>query len=381
MVDVQLTQLSKHYGDNAGVYDVDLVVPDGSFVTLLGPSGCGKTTTLRSIAGLEEPDGGSIRIGDRTVVDVAKRVFVQPERRKVGMVFQSYALWPHMTVAQNIAYPLKRRGASRSEVDAEVGLILDLVNLSTQRDRSVAALSGGQQQRVALARAMVGHPVLTLFDEPLSNLDVKLRVRMRNEIRALHDRVGMTSVYVTHDQEEALALSDLVVVMNQGRIQQVGSPQDIYERPANAFVADFVGYENRLPSGKVAGVGKGEIFVRAAAMSLDELPGMVKVASGTVLDGTYLGTAYEYRVKTADGILTGRVPARGADGAIYATGDTVSVYVDPARAVVLPADAFPGAQAIEASDPTAADAVEIEEPATPRVSSTERATKPATKGK
>jgi ABC-type Fe3+/spermidine/putrescine transport system ATPase subunit len=361
MVDVHLTGLTKRYGGAYAVDHVDLTIPSGSFVTLLGPSGCGKTTTLRSIAGLEEPDGGSIRIGDRTVVDVAGGVFVQPERRKVGMVFQSYALWPHMTVAQNVAYPLRRRGRSRTEVADQVAGVLELVNLGAMRDRSVAALSGGQQQRVALARAMIGDPVLTLFDEPLSNLDVKLRGRMRSEIRALHDRIGMTSIYVTHDQEEALALSDLVVVMNEGRVHQVGSPQDIYFRPTDAFVADFVGYENQLPVTVTTGAGgrarvrtasgsefetstkaaPGQpaiAFARPADLSPAARRGLVAVGSGEVLDSTYLGTAHEYRVATPGGVLLAR--DRADDGRLpaFSAGETVTLHLDPAHAVILPVD-------------------------------------------
>lgn len=361
MVDVELTGLAKRYGSQYAVDHIDLAIASRSFVTLLGPSGCGKTTTLRSIAGLEEPDEGVIRIGDSTVVDTSRRVFVQPERRKVGMVFQSYALWPHMTVAQNVAYPLKRQRRAGADIEREVSAILELVNLGAQRDRSVAALSGGQQQRVALARAMVGDPALTLFDEPLSNLDVKLRGRMRTEIRNLHDRIGMTSVYVTHDQEEALALSDLVVVMSDGRIQQIGTPQDIYFRPVNGFVADFVGYENRIPVDVLSGtdghvrvragvsefdvrsaVAPGEsatAFARPGALSVTAQPGHLPLGTGIVLSSTYLGTSREYRIQLPSGAVFAREAAADGDVATLAAGDSAPLFLDPARSVVLALEA------------------------------------------
>lgn len=361
MVDIELSGLSKRYGSHYAVDNIDLTIPSGAFVTLLGPSGCGKTTTLRSIAGLEEPDGGAIRIGERTMVDVAARVFVQPERRKVGMVFQSYALWPHLTVAQNIAYPLKRQRRSQPAIDKEVDRILELVGLSSKRDRSVAALSGGQQQRVALGRAMVGDPALTLFDEPLSNLDVKLRGRMRTEIRTLHDRVGMTSIYVTHDQEEALALSDIVVVMNEGKVQQVGTSQEIFFRPTNGFVADFVGYENKIPVSVISGTG-GEVRLRAgqdveftatadvapgnlahaytrpSAVRLSPAPGFIKILDGEVVARTYLGTSFEYQLISNGEVLIGWEPAAYGARPRFAPGDAASVYVDTAQAVILPAE-------------------------------------------
>ncbi len=252
MAAVEIQGLTKSYGDNQVLSDLNIEVGDGEFLTLLGPSGCGKTTTLRCVAGLERADGGEIRIGGTVVASGAGRVFVPPNKRDIGMVFQSYALWPHMTVAGNIAYPLRMRRKGGGDVRRQVAQILETVGMAAFAQRHVTDLSGGQQQRVALARAMVAKPGLLLFDEPLSNLDAKLRRDMRREIRAAHDASGGASVYVTHDQEEAITLSDRVVVLRGGVVQQVGTPRDIYEHPVNTFVADFVGYDNIL-AGTVAG--------------------------------------------------------------------------------------------------------------------------------
>jgi len=244
MAAVTIRGLTKRYGDVTVVDELDLDIADGEFLTLLGPSGCGKTTTLRCVAGLERPDSGEIRIGRRVMVSAAGGQFVPPEKRDAGMVFQSYALWPHMTVRGNVAYPLRMRRRPRSQIPGLVHEALSMVGLDHLADRSVSALSGGQQQRVALARALVARPSLLLFDEPLSNLDAKLRTSMRAELHSLHKRVGTTSIYVTHDQIEALTLSDRIVVMHDGRIHQVGTPEEIYAQPADQFVADFIGFEN-----------------------------------------------------------------------------------------------------------------------------------------
>ncbi len=226
--------------------DVSIDVPEGHFFTLLGPSGCGKTTTLRSIAGLERPNAGDITVGDVVVYSARRNVFVPPNQRGFGMVFQSYAIWPHMDVFTNTAFPLQvgKKKYSRAEIDAKVMKVLTAVQLDHLRDREATKLSGGQQQRLALARALVMEPKLLLLDEPLSNLDAKLRELMRFELKRLQRELRITTVYVTHDQSEALALSHQVAVMNQGRIQQIGSPRDIYERPQTKFVADFVGTTN-----------------------------------------------------------------------------------------------------------------------------------------
>src|SRR5271169_6494693 len=228
------------------VQDVSFDVPDGELFTLLGPSGCGKTTTLRSIAGLERPRSGSIALDGRVVYSSDAGIFVAPNRRNFGMVFQSYAIWPHMNVFKNVAFPLEVRKArpSRKEIEQKVMRVLATVQLAELVDRDATKLSGGQQQRLALARALVMEPQLLLLDEPLSNLDAKLRDRMRSELKRLQRELGLTTVYVTHDQSEALALSHEIAVMNDGRVVQVGTPRQIYEQPCNQFVADFVGTTN-----------------------------------------------------------------------------------------------------------------------------------------
>ena len=246
MPDIALDNLSKNFGPLVAVDGATLTAADGELLTLLGPSGCGKTTTLRMIAGLEEPSGGSIRIGDRTVYDRARGIDVPAEMRGLGMVFQSYAIWPHMTVAENIAYPLRMRHVDRAQQKALVEKVLDLVGLGGLGDKPSTQLSGGQQQRVALARALVFEPALLLLDEPLSNLDAKLREQMRFELRIMQQRIGLTAVYVTHDQEEALTLSDHLVVMNNGEIEQIGTPTEVYEHPTTRFVAQFIGKGNMI---------------------------------------------------------------------------------------------------------------------------------------
>jgi iron(III) transport system ATP-binding protein len=244
---IELDRLSKSFGSEAAVHGVSLSVADGEFVTLLGPSGCGKTTTLRCIAGLERPTAGEIRIGGEIVASAERGIYLNPEDRNIGMVFQSYAVWPHMTVFDNVAYGLRVRRAPASVVKERTMRALELVGLGHLAERYATNLSGGQRQRVALARAIVYEPKVVLFDEPLSNLDAKLREQMRIELVRLQQEVGITSIYVTHDQTEALVMSDRVVVMDHGVIQQIGDPQTIYGQPANAFVANFIGVANLLP--------------------------------------------------------------------------------------------------------------------------------------
>lgn len=224
--------------------DVTFEVPRGSLFTLLGPSGCGKTTTLRSIAGLERPVSGEIRAVDRVVYSSAGNVFVAPNHRGFGMVFQSYAIWPHMTVFENAAFPLEEKRLSKKEIRDKVMKLLETVSLDQYADRNATRLSGGQQQRLALARALAMEPSLLLLDEPLSNLDAKLREKMRFELKQMQRNLNITTIYVTHDQAEALSLSHQIAVMNRGKIVQIGSPRDIYERPATTFVADFIGNTN-----------------------------------------------------------------------------------------------------------------------------------------
>src|SRR5262245_3245869 len=235
--------------------DVTFTVEEGRLFTLLGPSGCGKTTTLRSIAGLERPKAGEISVKGRVVFSSARGVYVAPNRRGFGMVFQSYAIWPHMNVFQNAAFPLEvgERRRSRAQIRDHVMRVLTAVQLDHLADREATMLSGGQQQRLALARALVMEPELLLLDEPLSNLDAKLREKMRFELKRLQRDLKITTVYVTHDQTEALALSHEIGVMNQGRIQQIGRPRDVYEHPVNQFVADFVGNTNFLDGVTSAG--------------------------------------------------------------------------------------------------------------------------------
>jgi len=237
---LELSGVEKRFGGVVAVAGFDLAAERGEFVSFLGPSGCGKTTTLRMIAGFEEPTAGSISIDGREVTDVP------PNRRNVGMVFQSYALFPNMTVASNVAFGLKMRRRSRPDIDRRVGELLELIHLPDKADRYPYQLSGGQQQRVALARALAYEPTILLLDEPLSALDAKIRVALRHEIREIQRQLGITTVYVTHDQEEALELSDRIVVMSEGRIEQIGTPFEIYNFPATAFVASFVGTLNAM---------------------------------------------------------------------------------------------------------------------------------------
>jgi iron(III) transport system ATP-binding protein len=244
---VEIRGLRKQFGHEVAVDGIDIDVPEGHFVTLLGPSGCGKTTTLRCLAGLERADAGDIYIADECVVSCERDIWVPPEKRNLGMVFQSYAVWPHLTVFDNVAYGLRVRGASRSELASRTRHALELVGLAGLAERFATRLSGGQQQRVALARALAYNPRVILFDEPLSNLDANLREQMRFELTRLQHDLGITSVYVTHDQSEALVMSDTIIVMNRGRILQQGDPETIYAEPETRFVADFIGVANLLP--------------------------------------------------------------------------------------------------------------------------------------
>jgi ABC-type Fe3+/spermidine/putrescine transport system ATPase subunit len=238
---VRVSKLRKRSGDLTAVDGVSFEVAEGHTLALLGPSGCGNSTILRSIAGLETPDDGSIAIGGTTMFDAAARINLRPAQRELGVVFQSYAVWPHMSVADNVGFPLKVRGLAKVERDERVDRILDTVGLSAARNKPAPELSGGQQQRVALARALVHEPRLVLFDEPLSNLDAQLRDQMRMELKVLQDRLGFTAIYVTHDQAEAFALAGTVAVMNRGRIETAGPPREVFQRPRTPFVARFLG--------------------------------------------------------------------------------------------------------------------------------------------
>ena len=257
MATVSLTGLTKEFGDAAAVDDLHLEIDDGEFVSLLGPSGCGKTTMLRLIAGFLQPEGGEIRV-DQELLS-SRSVLIPPEKRHMSMIFQSYAVWPHMTVFQNVTYGLKLKRLSRGELEKKAERLLRLVHLDELKNRYPSDLSGGQQQRVALARALVVEPRILLLDEPLSNLDANLREEMRFEIRRLHEEFRITTVYVTHDQAEAMVTSDRIAIMDHGKIIQVGTPQEIFDLPKTRFVAEFIGKTNILPGS----VGEGErVFVR-----------------------------------------------------------------------------------------------------------------------
>jgi iron(III) transport system ATP-binding protein len=245
---LSVSRLWKTFGamSRAAVSDVSFAAAPGEIIVLLGPSGCGKTTTLRMVAGLEQPTSGIVTIGNEAAYDSERRIDVQPQKRQVGMVFQSYAVWPHMSVAKNVAYPLARRGYSRAEIARRVEEALALVGLETFAERSVVALSGGQMQRVALARALVYEPRIILLDEPLSNLDAKLRLRLRDDLRRIIRKLGLTALYVTHDQEEAVVIGDRIGVMKDGKLRQMSDAVDLYNRPADLFVAHFTGVTNTM---------------------------------------------------------------------------------------------------------------------------------------
>ena len=311
--------------------DVAFDVPEGKLFTLLGPSGCGKTTTLRSIAGLERPRSGEITLGGRAVYDSGRKIFIAPNQRNIGMVFQSYAIWPHMSVFENAAFPLQvgRRRLSTAGIRERVMRVLGIVAMDALADRPATNLSGGQQQRLALARALVMGPQLLLLDEPMSNLDAKLRERMRFELKQIQRETGVTTVYVTHDQAEALALSHEVAVMNEGRIIQIGTPREIYERPRSRFVADFIGRTNLLDAKVVAadgadqyrlGTALGELHglsvdrlktgdavalsVRPEDIELSETrPDGPNVCAGTVSAKVFLGDTVDFQVAVGDQLL------------------------------------------------------------------------------
>lgn len=320
MAEVTLENIRKEFDGTVAVKDLTLTVQDGEFVTLLGPSGCGKTTSLRMIAGFIQPTAGRVCIDGRPVSDVAAGIFVPPEERGIGMVFQSYAVWPHMTVFANVAYPLKIARLPRAEIKRRVGEALALVKMAGLEKRYPHQLSGGQQQRVALARALVMNPQVLLLDEPLSNLDAKLREEMRIELKALQRQTETTIIFVTHDQLEAMVLSDRVVVMREGEAQQIGTPEEIYRQPANRFVADFIGVANfilcRRVGQEIQLMDSPDLRLRATPPDYlgDELVLMVRPEEitigpeggevpGVVEQSMFLGDAVEYLVRVGRGVL------------------------------------------------------------------------------
>jgi putative spermidine/putrescine transport system ATP-binding protein len=350
MTFLELTDVQKLFGDVAAVENFNLAAERGEFVSFLGPSGCGKTTTLRMIAGFEQPTSGTISVDG---VDITR---MPPNRRNVGMVFQSYALFPNMTVADNIGFGLKVRRTPGDKIKARVGELLDLIHLPGRGDRYPWQLSGGQQQRVALARALAIEPQVLLLDEPLSALDAKIRVALRKEIRSIQRQLGITTVYVTHDQEEALSLSDRVVVMSEGRIEQIGAPADIYNFPATSFVASFVGTLNLLPanvvdagSGRVsvegqeirsarpvtaAGAGTGvTVALRPESVSLG-VDGGDNRLSGRVEDVSFLGSIVRTRIRTGEAQIS--FDAFNDPGLKTAgIGETITISFSPEAVLVL----------------------------------------------
>jgi iron(III) transport system ATP-binding protein len=350
--DIRVTGLAKAFGKTPAVDAIDFEVAAGSLVTLLGPSGCGKTTTLRLIAGLEKPDAGEVHVGGLLLTSAARGVFVPPNKRRMGMVFQTYAIWPHMSVFENIAFPLRERRVRSPEIRERVMAMLETLGLQGFHDRPAPLLSGGQQQRVALGRALVADPDVLLLDEPFSNLDARLREDMRLELKELQTRVGVTTLFVTHDQAEAMILSDRVFVMNAGRIAQAGSPRQIYEQPRTPFVMDFLGQVDhvdarvaRTPDGAYVARLDGVQGARAIPLATDQPwrdgePVVLALRSsevrvcpvdgngnwqGTILSTMYLGERVEYVVKLG----AARVRASGPVTDSFPAGATVQLQIPP----------------------------------------------------
>ncbi|RWR25182.1 ABC transporter ATP-binding protein [Agrococcus lahaulensis] len=362
-MEISVEGLTLKYGDNVAVRDLDLTIGEGESVVLLGQSGCGKTSTMRCIAGLETPTTGRITVGDDVLFDASKGVNRPSHKRNIGMVFQSYAIWPHMTVFDNVAFPLTMQRVSRADARRRVTETLELVGLAEFADRGASALSGGQMQRVALARSVVMQPSIMLLDEPLSNLDARLRHRLRGDLRELQQRLGLTSVYVTHDQEEALALADRIAMMQHGRIVQIGAPDEIYSRPRSASIADFLGVGNILevepidPTHvRLAGsdvVLQVPEYARASALRAcirgedilvaDERPDG-NILTGHVVTREFLGASAIYRVELAGGAHlevygSKHRPLHGGEGQQV----RLSIAVDAIQVLPLDVDDVPAA--------------------------------------
>jgi iron(III) transport system ATP-binding protein len=360
---IEITNLSKTFeGEKEevrAVQKVSLTIPRGRLFTLLGPSGCGKSTTLRCVAGLEKPEEGEIKIGEEKVFSSKERLFIPPNKRDIGMVFQSYAIWPHMTVFDNVAYPLRIKRFSREEVREKVRKALDTVGLQRLEDRLAPQLSGGQQQRVALARALVKEPHILLLDEPLSNLDAKLREEMRLEIKELQQRLKITALYVTHDQTEALAISDLIAVMHEGKLLDLGEPKEIYDRPKTKFTADFIGLTNILRGkiieegviGKVdtslggffsplpKGGKKGEeilIFIRPenVKLSKDKPASLENTFEGEIKVLIFLGEIQDCQVLVKEKLLRARLHSSSP----LKVREKVYIKIEPEFLISIPAE-------------------------------------------
>jgi iron(III) transport system ATP-binding protein len=319
---VGINGLYKNFGAEVAVKDVSLSIAEGEFVTLLGPSGCGKTTTLRCVAGLERPNAGEITIGGEIVASHEKDIYLYPEFRNIGMVFQSYAVWPHMTVFENVAYGLRVRRAPEAVIKTKTMRALELVGLGELADRFATKLSGGQRQRVALARAIVYEPKVILFDEPLSNLDAKLREQMRTELVRLQKEVGITSIYVTHDQGEALVMSDRVVVMDKAVIQQIGDPQTIYANPVNTFVAKFIGSTTILNGTLLGRTGK--YCDMEIPMGEGQKPAQVQAIGG---EGAKVGEDLFLSLRPEDITLHLTQPKDTANGNIFEGSVIDTIYL------------------------------------------------------
>ena len=356
--EIRLASLTKRFGEVVAVDDISLTIDTGEFFSLLGPSGCGKTTTLRMIGGFDLPTDGRIELRGQ---DVTRQ---PPDKRPVNMVFQSYALFPHLDVAGNIAFGLKRRGVDAAEIRRRTAEVLELVSLPGYEKRRTHEMSGGQQQRIALARALVNRPNVLLLDEPLGALDLKLRKRLQLELKRIQMEIGITFVYVTHDQEEALTMSDRIAVMNRGRIEQVGTPEDLYDRPATPFVADFIGTTNLL-SGTVAALQAGESVIRldsgdtciagaencvpgqsiqfsvrpeSITLEKEDSTATLREVQRTRLRGSveqvaYLGSAIQYHIRTDGGLAVTVLASR--TGSRFESGDIVVLAWSPSDALIL----------------------------------------------
>jgi spermidine/putrescine transport system ATP-binding protein len=369
-VDVQMEQVTKRFGDVTAVDDLDLEIRRGEFFSMLGPSGCGKTTTLRMIGGFEEASSGTIRLAGRDVTDLP------PFRRDVNTVFQNYALFPHLSVYENIAFGLRRRKVRDGEIKSQVASMLRLVELPGYERRKPAQLSGGQQQRIALARALVNHPQVLLLDEPLGALDLKLRKQMQLELKRIQSEVGITFIYVTHDQEEAMTMSDRIAVMRAGRLEQLGRPDELYERPRTSFVAGFLGVSNLL-DGEVAGRDAEWVHVRLADGAVIRVPGSSvngatslrvgvrpeklrlrpgpdqasesgeNALDGRILDASYIGVSTQYLVETADRhrlvVYAQNLDTSGAHEAL-ADGQAVRVSWRPQHTFVIDESSLSGGE-------------------------------------